>query len=311
MRISLSQAAEWLQSGRVVAIPTETVYGLAASLNNPEAIETIFSLKGRPRQNPLIIHLADPSHLHTYVDKLPPSTHALTTAFWPGPMTLVLPIIADTIPAPVRAHLPTAAFRIPDHPLTLQLLHKTGPLVMPSANLSGKPSATSWQHVENDFGTAFLVLDGVTPPCGLESTILTYQERWTILRLGALPASTFELLLGYTPSLALTPAGQNPLCPGQLFRHYAPAAQLIPTLTFPDDLQGPVVGFSDRAYPPGCSLFALGPSHSPEIVAENLYATLRRLDSEGVKEAWLDLRIPNDHLWATLSERLLKAAQKS
>lgn len=310
MKISLQKAAELLNTGQVVAVPTETVYGLAASLDFPEAIKAIFSLKGRPAQNPLIVHLAHAGQIERYVQKLPDAFSALAQAFWPGPVTLVVPIIPETISSEARAGLPTAAFRVPDHSLTLELIEKTGPLVMPSANLSGRPSATTSEHIEIDFGPGLPILDGGFTKRGIESTVLREQGgRWEIIRLGAVAPASFEQVLGYIPRVVETPPGASPVCPGQLFRHYAPASKLMPATTFQDEMQGVVVGFLDRDYPKGCRLFSLGPSDRPETVAENLYETLRRLDREGVKEAWLDMRLPHDGLWETIEERLLKAAE--
>ncbi len=307
MKISLERAAELLQSGHVVAVPTETVYGLAASLSHPEAIAAIFALKGRPAKNPLIVHLADAELLSHYAHTFPKE---LAEAFWPGPMTLVLPVHPEQIPALARANLPTAAFRVPDHPMTRALLQKTGPLVMPSANLSGRPSATTAEHVEADFGRKIFILDGGTTRRGVESTVLReFNGRWEIIRLGAIPPGAFEPVLGYVPAIIGAKEGEAPVCPGQLYRHYAPAARLIPTTQFSQEMQGAVVGFTDRRYPEGCRLFGLGSSICPESVAENLYATLRLLDEEKVPQAFLDMRLPKEGLWMTLAERLEKAAQ--
>jgi len=148
MRINLEQAISKIQLGEVVAIPTETVYGLAASLALPEAIQLIFDLKKRPLNNPLIIHVCSTSQIKEYTSELPPDFDRLADFFWPGPLTMIIPIQCHLVPQIVRANLCTAGFRIPQHPLAQQLMHFTGPLVMPSANLSGKPSATSAAHVE-------------------------------------------------------------------------------------------------------------------------------------------------------------------
>lgn len=312
MRISLEDAATLLNMGRVVAVPTETVYGLAASLHHPEAIRAIFTLKGRPAQNPLIVHLADISQLEKFVQTVPDNFHFLASAFWPGPATFVLPILPETIPDEARAGLPTAAFRIPSHPLILDLIHRTGPLLMPSANLSGRPSATLPEHIEADFGTSLPILDGGPSKKGVESTVLReHQGIWEILRLGALAPSQFEPILGYVPEIVQVKKGEAPACPGQLFRHYAPLARLKAASTFHAAMQGTIVGFSDRSYPQGCPLIYLGPSNNPEKVAENLYEILRRLDREGIQEAWLDMRLPSGGLWLTIAERLEKVVQNN
>lgn len=313
MIIDLQQATARLRNGEVVAVPTETVYGLAASLSLPHAIAQIFSLKGRPENNPLIIHLADPSQVIPFAKSLPAGFDRLVSHFWPGPLTIVIPILPETIPEKARAGLATAAFRVPAHPLACALLTQTGPLVMPSANLSGKPSATQAQHVEADFGPAFPVLDGGACNKGVESTILYYDEkdsRWEIIRQGALSAESFAQILGYTPKIVGKENTATPLCPGQLYRHYAPKAELRLVKTFDPTMQGVVLGYPEHIYPPGCRLIPLGTLSSPGSVAENLYAVLRALDVEKIPAAWVDMNIPENGLWSTIAERLIKAANK-
>lgn len=314
MRVTLQQASDLLQSGLVIAVPTETVYGLAASIDFPDAIADIFRLKGRPADNPLILHLSSAEEVSQYAKELPPYFNELAEAFWPGPLTLILPAIEDKIPTVARAGLPTAAFRVPDNPLTRQLLQRTGPLVMPSANLSGKPSATSPQHVEDDFGSGFSVLDGGICQKGMESTILFWNgNAWVIIRLGALSPEDFFPVLGYIPRVDAENKGpkDQPLCPGQLYRHYAPKSQLRLLERIPADTQDPVVGFNDRQYPHECRLYVLGNSSSPEAAAQQLYAVLRQLDDDHVETAVVDMDFPHQGLWMTLRERLQKAAQQN
>lgn len=307
MRISLEQACHLLLHGDVVALPTETVYGLGASIAFPEAIQKIYAIKGRPSNNPLIIHLHSSASISSFASSLPEGFHALAEAFWPGPLTLVLPIFPETVPSIACAGLPTAAFRIPDHSLTRDLLKICGPLVMPSANLSGKPSATKSEHVELDFGQDFPVLDGGSCQKGLESTILIFRKgAWEIIRQGALAAEHFRSVLGYTPIVNTPTKGSVPLCPGQLYRHYAPKASLLLT----KEPTGIVVGFSDRNYPSSSTIFSLGPLKDPALVAENLYSVLRQLDAEGITSAEVDIDFPDYGLWQTISERLHKAARQ-
>jgi L-threonylcarbamoyladenylate synthase len=309
MRVTLLQAYELLINGDVVAVPTETVYGLAASLNRPSAIDRIFQLKGRPQNNPLIIHLSHVSQVSSYVNQYPPDFEALASTFWPGALTLVMPIIAEKIPASVRAHLPTAAFRIPQHPLSQKLISQTGPLVMPSANLSGKPSSTHWKHVTDDFGADFPILDGGICSKGVESTILFYQEeRWSIIRLGAIVPSAFLPILGYEPQIEKPKNGEAPLCPGQMYRHYAPKAKLVMAKTFPIDGKGVIIGFSDRKYPSGYRVLNLGKTSDPNTSVKKLYSVLRQLDVEGIVTAEVDIDFPQEGLWLTLAERLWKAS---
>lgn len=311
MRITLSQAVQAIQEEQVIAVPTETVYGLAASLSSVQAIQHVFTLKGRPLINPLIIHVADTAQIYPYLSETPPFFYELVEAFWPGPMTLILPIQQDRIHSVVRANLPTAGFRIPDHPLALELLRQVGPLVMPSANLSGRPSSTTPSHVEEDFGARVPVLDGGCSIRGIESTILAYQEeRWVIVRLGSLAPEDFESVLGYQPAIVHPVKGDSqPLCPGQLFRHYAPHAKLALSHLEKLDSIPVILGFNEIAYPAHKQVIRMGSIDEPLEVAEHLYDCLRQLDQEQIKEAWVDMRFPRQGLWLTIAERLERAAK--
>lgn len=310
MHVNLSEAIHRLKNGEVVAIPTETVYGLAACLDQIPAIEHIFALKKRPAENPLIVHVADQHQLKDYVQDFPPDFDRLAKTFWPGSLTLILPCQTDHIPSIVRAGLPTTGFRMPQHPVTIELLRKTGPLVMPSANLSGRPSATRPEHVEEDFGLSFPVLDGGPCQKGVESTILYFKDnQWVIVRLGAISPEDFQSVLGYQPVVMLKNPKEKPLCPGQLFRHYAPRAKLM--LGNPEALSQAkfILGFKERNYPAHCKIIWLGSLHSPEEVAENLYQALRQLDIEGASQAWVDMNFPQEGLWSTIAERLSRAGE--
>lgn len=304
MRIDLTEACRLLKDD-VVAIPTETVYGLAASLYDPKAIDKIFLLKGRPRKNPLIVHVASEEEVLNLSLSQPPGYEKLKE-LWPGPITLILKADTAKIPSLARAGLPTAAFRVPALPLARELIKKTGPLVVPSANLSGTPSSTEPRHVEEDFGKNFPVLDGGTCQKGLESTILSYNDataRWQILRQGAVTPEMLTHVLGYPPEVVIPESGKDPECPGQLFRHYAPKA----TLTVTADAEI-AVGFKERTYT--LPVLLLGSLENPEEVAHNLYFVLRELDERGIKRAQIDLDFPTTGLWTTLRERLMKALHK-
>ncbi len=309
MRISLQETAEHLKSGRVAAVPTETVYGLAASLYSDKAIKEVFELKGRPSNNPLIIHVSTLNQITDIALNIPPDFSKLFSEFCPGPLTVVLPINPEMVPSIARAGMLTGAFRIPRHPLALQLIELTGPIVMPSANISGRPSATCAEHVEIDFGSEFPVLDGGRCQCGLESTIITYiDNRWHIIRLGSISAKEFHSVLGYVPTFLQKAESEQPLCPGQLYRHYAPKAKLTLKKSFEVDFKGVIVGFKDRSYPVGAHLHFLGFSNQPLKVAENLYSVLRALDEQSIATAFVDIDIPKEGLWATIFERLFKAS---
>lgn len=304
MKITPLQAAKLLLNEKVVAIPTETVYGLAGSLYSEKAIREIFSLKGRPANNPLIVHIPSAEFIDNYVANYPSDFKALANTFWPGPLTLILS--ASNIPSLATAGLPTAAFRIPNHPVARKILNLTGPLVIPSANLSGKPSSTTYEHVEKDFGEQMPVVDGGSCEKGLESTILIFIEnQWQIARLGAIAAEDFHGILSYTPKYLSS--SSSPICPGQLYRHYAPKAKL-----FLDNQFGQaslIIGFSDRVYPKTAEVWHFGNSNDPSGAAKRLYELLRELDLQNKKEAWIDADFPQNGLWLTIMERLTKAAE--
>jgi L-threonylcarbamoyladenylate synthase len=312
MRITVEDASRHLLAGDVVALPTETVYGLAASLSNPLAIEKIFSLKNRPSSNPLIVHIASKEQLLPLVPQLPAGAEQLMEHFWPGALSLILQAVPGQISAVATANLATVAVRMVDHPLTHQVIQNVGPIVMPSANLSGKPSATQACHVEDDFGINFPVVDGGSCVKGIESTIVAFdcsRNRWQIARLGAIGIEELEELLGYSMKF-LGGDLDKPICPGQMFRHYAPQAALKLCETFSGEEKGILLGYSDRSYPKQCNLWSLGKSTQPEAVAASLYSLLRRLDMEAVAEAYVDINVPKEGLWLAIYERLKKAAAK-
>jgi L-threonylcarbamoyladenylate synthase len=309
MIITLEESSKRLLKGDVVAVPTETVYGLAASIHHEAAVKKIFLLKGRPSNNPLITHVSSIDQVKEFAEALPKDFGLLCDAFWPGPLTLVIPVDKDKISETIRAGLSTAAFRMPNHRTALALIDKAGPLVMPSANLSGKPSSTSPDHVEGDFGKGFPVLEGDEGNCtfGVESTVLIYREgRWCLGRHGAISVQALENVLGYAP--AIETSNEKPACPGQLYRHYAPQCTLHMTNDMPTGCSA-ILGFSDRAYPEGKRIIVMGESSSPEQVAHTLYSALRDLDSEGITEAWVDTTFPHEGLWTTIRERLHKASK--
>lgn len=313
MKINIQEAKELLQSGKVVAIPTETVYGLAASATNPEAVASIFSLKGRPSHNPLILHIGNPDECLRYASSKPRGLEALMLAFWPGPLTIVIPVKQELILPAVRANLATAAFRVPKQSQTLELLQQISPLVAPSANLSGSPSATKPEHVEHDFGASFPVLDGAACEHGVESTIVIFDEdRWQVARLGALSQETLASVLGYLPPLAAVNR-KAPVCPGQLLAHYAPKARLVLSdTTFTDCPKrlDTVIGFGDRSYPGAARVFILADTSNASMAANRLYHVLRELDRQNIHEAWVDMQFPDTGLWKTVKERLSRAANQ-
>lgn len=308
MRIDCQQAKELLLRDEVVAVPTETVYGLAASLHSEKAIEKIFELKSRPKENPLIVHISQKEQISQICGGLPPFFEELARAFWPGPLTLVAPA-AMSVPSIARAGLPTAAVRMPDHPLTLKLIDAIGPIVAPSANLSGLPSSTTPDHVEQDFGKEFPILEGGTCTKGIESTILIFDGSvWRIGRQGSIPLEEFSRILPYHLCFDKR---KNSSCPGQMFKHYSPRAKLTLSQESYSGTPETVVGFEGRHYPNARQVLILGEIEKPETVMANLYNILRQLDNAGIEEAWIDADFPRKGLLATIAERLEKASART
>ncbi len=216
---------EAIKSGDIVAFPTETVYGLGADAWNPSAIQKVFSTKGRPSDNPLIVHISEIEQVHDFASEIPASASRLMEAIWPGPLTLVLKKVPTVLDV-VTAGLNTVAIRMPNHSIALEFISKTGPLVAPSANTSGKPSPTKAEHVLLDFGPDFPVIDGGATSIGLESTVLDLtSEIPTILRPGAIGKSEIENVLKQEIQFS-TKAPESPKSPGQKYSHYKPNAEV-------------------------------------------------------------------------------------
>lgn len=268
MELQIVTAAKILLDGGVVAFPTETVYGLGACLFNEKAIGKVFELKGRPSDNPLIIHIANLDDLDRLANKVPEEARLLAKAFWPGPLSMILEA-SSQVPSIARAGLPTVAIRMPSHPLALALIEEVGqPLVAPSANLSGRPSGTKAEHVLHDFGKKVPVLDGGSCEKGLESTVIDLRVPKTpkVLRPGAISRAMLENVLGCPVEL-----GNEAICPGTKYRHYAPNAK--------------VTLFYDRSLPPqkGRTLMR----QDGTLSEESYYDALRQADLDGVKEIFI------------------------
>jgi len=317
-------AADIIKNGGLVAIPTETVYGLGANGLDPEAVAKIFIAKGRPQDNPLILHVAESAQLDTLCHSIPESARLLAEKFWPGPMTMVLPA-KDIVPESTRAGLPTVAVRCPDHPVTRQIIRLAGvPVAAPSANLSGKPSTTSAAHVLHDHnGRIDAVVDGGPSRVGVESTIIDLsEERPRLLRPGGITLEQLRSVLGEVdidPAvLSQMAPGQAPKAPGMKYRHYAPACPVVI-----------VSGTSEQAaayiranYTPGdrvlcfreelslyegCDPLAYGSEAEPETLSAGLFDALRVLDDPGVHMVFA--RCPQgDGVAFAVRNRLNKAA---
>lgn len=214
-----------IKNGEVVAFPTETVYGLGADAWNPKAIAKVFETKGRPSDNPLIVHIADLEQIYEFASDIPEIAQLLIDEFWPGPLTLVFnkkPEVLDV----VTAGLTTVAIRMPANKIALELISKSAPLVAPSANRSGAPSPTKANHVKADFGSSIFVIDGGKTQVGLESTVLDVSgETPIILRPGSIGQKELEYVLGSEVFIdSTTPS--TPKSPGQKYSHYKPKAEV-------------------------------------------------------------------------------------
>lgn len=302
----LAHAIAALEQGRLVGIPTETVYGLGADATNALAIAAIYEAKRRPRFNPLISHVADLEAAKVQ-GVFSPLAVQLAQAFWPGPLTLVVPrAITCTVCDLACAGLPTIALRVPDHASTRALLLEFGrPLAAPSANISGKPSPTLASHVRGAFiGKVAMVLDGGPCAVGLESTVVAVSGRQaTLLRLGGLSRAKIEAISG--PLMA--PSDQDkaaPASPGMVLRHYAPDAPV-----FLDQVSAPeggiLLGFGDIQSDPA---FNLSPTGDLSEAAANLFAFLRAADAAEPRTIAV-APIPNHGLGEAINDRLVRAAR--
>ena len=301
-------AAEHLREGRLVAFPTETVYGLGGDATNGKAVAAIFEAKGRPRFNPLIVHFADISGARMHAEFTPLGLR-LAEAFWPGPLTLVLKRRAESdLCDLVSAGLETIAIRVPDHPIAQALLEAAvRPLAAPSANKSGRVSPTQANHVQMDLGDRVgLILDGGPTAHGLESTIIDATgEAPILLRTGAVPAETIEVVLGQTINRAVD-AGGNPLSPGQLASHYAPEAKV--RLGATDVQEGEaLLAFGSNVPAAAGPMINLSATGDLIEAAANLFAALRTLDQSGTKRIAV-MPIPEQGLGESINDRLRRAA---
>ena len=295
----LACLAGLLRAGEVVAFPTETVYGLGADATNSDAVLKIYETKGRPRFNPLIVHVADLAMAGALVDFSP--LDRKLAAFWPGPLTLVLPQKpGNGLSDIVTAGLDTVGIRIPAHPLALALIRETGrPLAAPSANPSGKLSPTTADQVRRGFAGKVPVLDGGPCASGVESTILAVSgDTVTQLRAGALPRSEIEARIGRP--VAVAAEGSAIAAPGMLLSHYAPSATLrLDATTF-----GP--GEASLGFGPGSFTLNLSPAADLHEAARNLFSMLHQLDSGYGRIAVSPT--PHEGLGEAINDRLKRAA---
>lgn len=317
-------AAQLIRDGQLVAIPTETVYGLGANGLDENAVADIFQAKGRPQDNPLILHVAEPEEISKFCHSIPDSAWRLAEAFWPGPLTIVLPA-RDTVPKRTTGGLNTVAVRCPKNDVTRQIIRLSGvPIAAPSANLSGKPSTTTAQHVLDDHdGNIAAVVDGGPCSVGVESTIVDLtEERPRLLRPGGI---TPEQLIAVLGDLVIDKAVTAQIdkdavvkAPGMKYRHYAPtepvvivsgsrekAAQYIKTHFVPGDR---VLCFQEELpLYDGCDPLAYGREDNVETLSAGLFAALRELDDASIHQVYA--RCPTgEGLAYAVQNRLKKAA---
>lgn len=322
MRVTLDQAIANLKKGEVVAIPTETVYGLAADATNDEALKKIFFIKQRPADHPLIVHIGDIDQVENWVSVFPDTAVRLAKAFWPGPLTLVLPA-KDHVSRVVRGGEPTIALRVPDHPVALELLRKSGlSLAAPSANLFTQLSPTTAQHVEEGLGDAIPVLDGGACHVGIESTIVsvTVNGQWQLLRPGMVSEEQIASVANAGSQRRRVAEDSEPLtpkAPGQHALHYSPRT---PLLLFKDrralieksqalaheNLKCAALLIGEGAMP-DCALLQL-PNRADQA-AELLYSSLHRLDAMMVSQLLVELP-PDTIEWSAIADRLSRAGHR-
>ena len=315
---NLDYAARLLRDGQLVSFPTETVYGLGADAHNADAVRRIFAAKARPADHPLIVHIADASVLPRWTRVVPAAARALAEAFWPGPLTLILPR-APAAGDVVTGGQDSVGLRVPGHPVAQALLASFAALggegiAAPSANRFGRVSATTAQHVADDFGQEIaLILDG--GPCrhGIESTIVAFADgEAVLLRPGAISVAQLARVLGHAPTAA---GAGSPRASGTLETHYAPRtpARLVPSAELTaalGQLARPGAHIAVLAHSVAQPPFFAGawfdaPAHDTAY-AQQLYANLRALDALAADEIWIEAP-PDGPEWHAVRDRLRRA----
>ena len=322
----IRQAARLLEAGKLVAFPTETVYGLGADASNPEAVAAIFAAKGRPSNHPVIVHVARGADLSRWTSLLPLEAIKLATAFWPGPLTMILPRAAG-VPAAVAGGQDSIGLRCPSHPIARTLLAEfrggQGGIAGPSANRFGHVSPTTAQHVIDEFGRPgegplAAVLDGGQSDVGIESTIIDLTRLETLgpvlLRPGQISAAQIAEVLGRMPSL---PDAAAPRVSGSLDAHYAPRTPVALASTEELDWLMRQLDEADRRYAlmhrsalgtPGKRMIAAKTMPSgADAYAHQLYAGLREMDAVGAELIIVEIP-PVDDAWQGINDRLRRAA---
>lgn len=317
----ISDAAKCLGNGGTVVFPTETVYGLGADAFNPEAIKKIYIAKGRPSDNPLIVHISDISQLKLLAKTITPNAEILIKNFWPGPLTLIFEK-KDSVPDEVTAGLNTVAVRYPSNKIATELISKSGVLVAaPSANLSGSPSPTVCEDVVSDLnGRVDYIIDGTGCEIGLESTVVDVSgDETVILRPGGI---TLEMIKEHIPDARLDSGliDENavPKCPGLKYKHYSPKAKLIVVQGNSDNVRNYIT--SQLSLNPGAGILTYGTTDcyknagyvinagdNMDEYAHNLFSALRTFDKKGISLIYAEFNIENG-IGVAVRNRLYKAA---
>lgn len=307
-RAVILEAAHLLRQGRLVAFPTETVYGLGANALSPEAIDRIYKAKGRPSYNPLIVHVADAAGARSVVAQWPDGAQRLADQFWPGPLTLVLPKLPH-VPDGVTAGLPSVAVRVPSHPVARALIEAAGvPVAAPSANRSMALSPTTAQHVADSLGDAVdLIIDGGPTTVGIESTVVDLTGSTArILRPGMISAPEIERVIGpLRPTREATGEEARP-SPGMMDRHYSPRARLI--LADAADVAALLAGVENGKALSLTADVGIRMPPDPASYAARLYDQLHALDAAGVGVVVVE-RVPDGAAWDGIRDRLSRAAR--
>lgn len=315
----IARAARALRAGDLVVFPTETVYGVGANALDREAVLKIFRAKGRPADNPVIVHVADDAHARALARAWPPAADALARAFWPGPLTLVLPRDAR-VPDEVTGGLDSVAVRVPDHPVALALLRAADvPVAAPSANRSGRPSPTTVAHARSDLGDAVACyLDGGPARVGVESTVVSLLGPVpVVLRPGGVPRERIADVVGRVDALAARDAAAPALSPGTKYRHYAPRARVVlagDPARAASELRASgarvAIVASRESGLAGADVRVPGARDDAQAWARAIFALLRELDEAGF-DAIVVEPIPERGLGAAVMNRLRKAAERA
>jgi L-threonylcarbamoyladenylate synthase len=314
-QVEIETAVQALRDGALVAFPTETVYGLGANAQNPVAVRKIFEAKGRPPNHPVIVHLDDPRFLHRWVREVPAAAMKLAAAFWPGPLTMVMPRAASVHDV-ITGGQDTIAIRVPAHPMAQQLLTAFGGgIAAPSANRYGRLSPTRAEHVREELGEAVqVILDGGECQVGLESTIVAFEgDALRLLRPGSVTAAQLRAVAG---DIFIGAGSDSPRVPGSAPTHYAPSTPLTIVPAGEIDAQADAASAGGRRIAVLAQRLPLrahkyvtwiNAGRRPENYARDLYANLRTLDKAGCQQILVQ-GIPEGERWDAVRDRLLRAA---